>query len=143
MLLIIKTKRFVKNHSHESKYAEAETTIIKRKKSSTRLLAEQIKTSRSIIHRLTKGNLSCKAYRKQVAPNFTNKHKIKRKSFDIWIRKKIKQSMRRKILFRDETFFHLTDTINEQNDRICAATREEANDLGSVHCETQFSPGAM
>ena len=49
--------------------------------------------------------------------------------------------MTRKILFSDEKYFHVNDTFSKQNDRIYAATRKEADDIGSVRRETQFSSG--
>ncbi len=37
----------------------------------------------------------------------------------------------------------MNDTFNKQNDWIYAVTHEEADDIGGVHRETQFSPGVM
>jgi hypothetical protein len=41
---------------------------------------------------MSKDDLGYKAYKKRVAPKLVNEHKIKKKSFGIWVRKNIRKA---------------------------------------------------
>ncbi|CAF4345681.1 unnamed protein product [Didymodactylos carnosus] len=131
---VIRTKAFIQ---------KVKQRLSKRKRSSIRLLAKEMKTSFGTIHRTIKDDLSYKAYKMRVVPKLADEHKSKRKSFGICVRKNITKSMSKKILFSDEKYFRVNNTFNTQNDRMYAATRKEADDIGGIHRETQFSPGIM
>ncbi|CAM4785876.1 unnamed protein product [Rotaria magnacalcarata] len=93
-------------------------------------LAKKLNASRSTIRRIIKDDLGYKAYVKRVAPKLTKKHKIKRKYFELWARKNIRKSMTKQILFSDEKRIDLDGIYNRQNERIYAATRDEADEKG-------------
>ena len=116
--------------------------IIKQK-SSVRRLAKELKTSHGTIHRIIKEDLDYKAYKKRVSPKMIDEHCSKRRALDTWVRKNMTKSGSEKTLFSDEKHFHVNPPLNKQNERIYAATREEAGDAGGVYRKTQFSPGAM
>ncbi|CAF3959237.1 unnamed protein product, partial [Rotaria magnacalcarata] len=102
-------------------------------RSKARSLAKKLNVSRSTVRRIIKDDLGYKAFVKRVAPKLTEKQKIKRKSFGLWVRKNIRKSMTAQILFSDEKRFDLDGMYNRQNERIYAATRDEADEKGAVH----------
>ncbi|CAM4789569.1 unnamed protein product [Rotaria magnacalcarata] len=51
--------------------------------------------------------------------------------------------MTAQILFSDEKRFDLDGMYNRQNERIYAATRDEADEKGAVHRKTKFPTGVM
>ncbi|CAF4156370.1 unnamed protein product, partial [Rotaria magnacalcarata] len=51
--------------------------------------------------------------------------------------------MTAQILFSDEKRFDLDGMHNRQNERIYAATRDEADEKGAVHRKTKFPTGVM
>ncbi|CAF3410536.1 unnamed protein product [Rotaria sp. Silwood2] len=102
-----------------------------------------MKTSRGTIRRIIKGDLGYESYKVRVAPKVTDQHKAKRRSFGTWISKNITKSMTKKKLFADEKYFRINGIVKKQNDRIYAATRDEADDKGSIHHTMQFSSGVM
>ncbi|CAM4782320.1 unnamed protein product [Rotaria magnacalcarata] len=110
---------------------------------SARSLAKKLNVSRSTVRRIIKDDLGYKAFVKRVAPKLTEKQKIKRKSFGLWVRKNIRKSMTAQILFSDEKRFDLDGMYNRQNERIYAATRDEADEKGAVHRKTKFPTGVM
>jgi transposase len=110
---------------------------------SARLLSKKLKVSRTTIRRVIKEDLGLKSYVKRVAPKLTDQHKMKRRSFGIWVRKNIRKSMTKKILFSDEKRFDIDGMYNRQNERIYAATREQADAKGGVYRKTKFPAGVM
>ncbi|CAF1264639.1 unnamed protein product [Didymodactylos carnosus] len=81
--------------------------LSRKKKASSRILAKEMKVSHTTMRRIIKEDLGLKPYVKRVAPKLTEQHKIKRRSFGIWVRKNIRQSMKEKILFSDEKYFDI------------------------------------
>ncbi|CAF3893753.1 unnamed protein product [Rotaria magnacalcarata] len=107
------------------------------------LPSKKLNVSRSTVRRIIKDDLGYKAFVKRVAPKLTEKQKIKRKSFGLWVRKNIRKSMTAQILFSDEKRFDLDGMYNRQNERIYAATHDEADEKGAVHRKTKFPTGVM
>ena len=99
--------------------------------------------SHTTMRRVIKEYLGLKPYVKRISPRLTEQHKIKRKSFGFWIRKNVRKSMTEKILFSDEKYFDIDGIYNKQNDRIYAATREEADNKGGIHRKTQHLAQTM
>ncbi|CAF0800872.1 unnamed protein product [Adineta steineri] len=110
---------------------------------STRALAKYHNCSKSTILRLLHSDLGYKAYVKRVAPKLTDTQREKRLSFAIYIRKKVRKSFSRKILFSDEKRFNIDGLYNKQNDRVWAPSREEATANGGIYCKSKFPQGVM
>lgn len=102
-----------------------------------------MKVSRTTIRRIIKEDLGYKSYVKRVAPRLTDEQKMKRRSFGIWVRKNIRKRMTKQILFSDEKRFDINGMYNRQNERVYAASREEADKKGGVHRTTKFPAGVM
>lgn len=117
--------------------------LSRKKLVSARNLAKTMQVSRSTIRRIIKDDLGYKAYVKRVAPKLTDRQKSKRKSFGIWVQKNIRKSMTKKILFSDEKRFDLNGMYNRQNERVYAATRDQADEKGGIHRQTKFAAGVM
>ena len=84
-----------------------------------------------------KDNLGYKSYIK-----LTDVQKQKIFSREIWVRKNIRKSLSRKILFSDETRFDLDGLYNGQNDRVWASDHEQAGANDGIHRKTKFPQGA-
>lgn len=81
--------------------------LSRKRRVSPRILANETKVSRTTICRVVKEDLGLKPYVKRITPKLKEQHKIKRKSFGLWVRKNIRKSMAEKILFSDEKYFDL------------------------------------
>ena len=95
------------------------------------------------MRRVLKEDLGLKPYVKQISPKLTEQHKIKRKSFGFLVRKNVRNSMTEKNLFSDEKYFDIDGIYNKQDDRIYAATHEEADKKGGIHRKTQHPAQTM
>ena len=108
---------------------------------SARKLAKSFNVSRTTMRRMIKDGLGFKSYIKRIAPKLTDTQKSKRYSFGIWVRKNIRKSTERKILFSDEKRFDIDDVYNRQNDRIYAPSHQEADINGGVHGKSKYPQG--
>ncbi|CAF3653255.1 unnamed protein product [Rotaria socialis] len=61
----------------------------------------------------------------------------------LWARKNIGKSMTKQILFSDEKRIDFGGIYNRQNEKIYAATRDEADEKGAVHHKAKFPAGVM
>ena len=93
-------------------------------KKSTRKLAKLYNASKSTMHRIIKDDLGYNSYIRRIAPKRTHVQKQKRFSFKIWVRKNIRKSLSRKILFSNEKRFDLDGLYNRKNDRMWTLDRE-------------------
>ena len=109
----------------------------------TRILAKEMKVSHTTMGQMIKEDPGLKPSIKRISPRFAEQHKIKRNSFGFWVRINTRKSMMEKILFADEKYFDIDDIYNRQNDRIYAATREEADNKGGIHRKTQHPAQTM
>ncbi|CAF4936301.1 unnamed protein product [Rotaria socialis] len=87
--------------------------------------SKKLNVSRSTIRPIIKDDLGYKAYVK------------------LWARKNIGKSMTKQILFSDEKRIDFGGIYNRQNEKIYAATRDEADEKGAVHHKAKFPAGVM
>ena len=106
-------------------HTKAAIQKIKRKsKSSKRIfwrkLVFEMDMSFSSAYRILRKDLKMKPYKKAVEPLLKNEHKVQRKKFGNWARKKFRKADTMRILFSDEKMFDLDGIYNSENDRIWA-----------------------
>lgn len=114
-----------------------------KKKKSTRRLAKQFLISRRSMQRLIRFDIGWKSYVKRLTPKLTPQQKLKRMVFGRWVRKHVRKSMTKDILFSDEKRFDIDGIYNKQNDRIWAPNRLQADINGGTHQKTKFPTGVM
>ncbi|CAF1514216.1 unnamed protein product [Rotaria sordida] len=112
-------------------------------KVSTRKLAFALGMSRRSAQRILQDDLGCQPYKRLIEPALTEEHKEKRKKFANWIRTNFRKQETLKILFSDEKMFDIDGIYNTQNDRIWAASRDEADKQGGVHQKKKFPQKVM
>ena len=95
------------------------------------------------MQRIIRDDLGLRSYVKRVAPKLTDEQKKKRYSFGIWVRKHIRNSDPRTVLFSDEKRLDLDGVYNRQNDRIWASSREQADVSGGTHRKRKFPQCVM
>ena len=113
----------------------------KGKKISERILARELKTSKTSIRRLLREDLSYRPYKIIKQRALTNEQKINRKRFAKWVQNNFRKDDIRKWLFSDEKVFDIDAVYNSQNDRIWAPSRAEANKQGGRRRNVNFQPG--
>lgn len=112
-------------------------------KVSTRKLALDLGMSRRSAQRILQNDLGCRSYKCLIEPALTEEHKEKRKKFANWIRTSFRKQETLKILFSDEKMFDIDGVYNSQNDRIWAASRDEADKKGGIHQKKKFPQKVM
>ena len=110
---------------------------------SARKLAKSFNVSRTTMRRVIKNDMGFRSYVKRIASKLTDTQKSKRYSSGIWIRKNIRKSNARKILFSDEKRIDIDGVYNRQNDRIYAPSRQEVDNNGGVHGKSKYLQGVM
>jgi len=110
---------------------------------SVRRLAKDYSISKSCAHRILKDDLKLYAYKMRIEPKLTEEHKNKRKKFVNWVRHNFRKEDTRRILFSDEKIFDLDGMYNSQNQRIWAASRDEADEKGGIKVEQKFPQKVM
>ena len=113
-----------------------------KKRVSIRKLAKEMNISRRSIQRILREDLGCKPYKKTKQPKLTNLQKNKRVKFANWVLNNYSKDDTKKCLFTDEKYFDLDGIYNSQNDRVWAASREEADRKGGFHQKTKH-PGKV
>ncbi|CAF2089292.1 unnamed protein product, partial [Rotaria magnacalcarata] len=113
------------------------------KRVSTRRLAAEMNISKSSIHRILRKDLDCFPYKKIKQPKLTDVQKKKRVKFENWVLNNYTKSDIARWLFSDEKYFDLNGIYNNQNDRIWAISREEANKRGTIYETTKFPVKVM
>ncbi len=109
---------------------------------SGRKVARQLGISQSSLARITRQDLGLHAYRITIEPKLTDVQKQARVTFAYWVRRTLRKADIRKILFSDEKYFGVDGIYNRQNDRVYAASREEADEAGAIHRKTKY-PGQI
>jgi len=112
-------------------------------KVSTRKLALDLVMSQRSAQRILKDDLDCRSYKCLIELALTEEHKEKRKKFANWIRTNFRKQETLKILFSDEKMFDIDGVYNTQNDRIWAASRDEADEKGGIHQKKKFPQKVM
>jgi len=111
----------------------------KRKKPvSIRKLGRETTTPKSTVHRVLKEDLKVKAFKKRKVPKLTPEQKTKRVHFARWVLRTLLSNERKRVVFSDEKYFDLDGMYNAQNDRVWAATREEADKQGGQFRKSKF-----
>ena len=110
---------------------------------SVRRLAKSFGISRQTMHRIVKDDLHLHAYRITTQPKLTDEHKKRRVFFAYWVRKSLRKTDDSKILFTDEKYFSLEGIFNRQNERVYAASRQEADAQGGIHEKTKYPKRIM
>ncbi|CAF5183041.1 unnamed protein product, partial [Rotaria magnacalcarata] len=113
------------------------------KRVSTRRLAAEMNISKSSIHRILRKDLGCFPYKKIKQPKLTDVQKKKRVKFANWVLNSYTKGDITRWLFSDEKYFDLNGTYHNQNDRIWAISREEADKRGAIYETTKFSVKVM
>ncbi|CAF2148691.1 unnamed protein product, partial [Rotaria magnacalcarata] len=113
------------------------------KRVSTRRLAAKMNISKSSIHRILRKDLGCFPYKKIKQPKLTDVQKKKRVKFANWVLNNFTKSDITRWLFSDEKYFDLNGVYNNQNDRIWAISREEADKRGAIYETTKFPVKVM
>jgi len=116
----------------------------KRKKPvSIRKLGRETTTPKSTVHRVLKEDLKVKAFKKRKVPKLTPEQKTKRVHFARWVLRTLLSNERKRVVFSDEKYFDLDGMYNAQNDRVWAATREEADKQGGQFRKSKFPVKVM
>ena len=131
---IIRTKQMIQ---------KAKNRLKRKKKVSSRILAHELRISRTSVRRILKDDLQYHAYKVRVVPLLKDEHKAKRKRFSNWMRTYFKKETTMKILFSDENMFDIDGVYNLQNDRIWAVNRHEADKAAGRKQKRKFSEKVM
>ena len=117
---------------------------LKRKpRQSARKLAKRLDISERSMNRIIKDDLHLHAYHVTIEPKLSDLHKKQRLSFAYWVRKNLRIEDHRKILFSDEKYFSMDGIYNRQNDRVYAASRDEADEHGGTMQRSKFPKHIM
>jgi transposase len=103
-----------------------------RKRKSGRQLAREEGCSQDTVREIIGNDLGLKAYKKIRVPALTEAHVAQRLSFSHWIKNNFTHEKCRLILFSDEKIFNEDGSLNRQNDRVYAKSRQEANQNGGL-----------
>ena len=122
---------------------KVKSRLNKKKRVSTRKLASDINISRTSIRRILREDLGYKPYKKIKQPKLNNLQKNKRVKFANWVLNNYSKDDTKKWLFTDEKFFDLDGIHNSQNDRVWAASREEADRKGGFREKTKYPKKVM
>ena len=95
-------------------------------------LAKNYGISKSSAHRMLTEDLELYAYKVTIEPKLTEEHKNKRKKFVNCIGNNFRKEDTIRILFSDEKLFDRDGIYNFQNQRIWAASRDEADKQGGI-----------
>jgi hypothetical protein len=106
--------------------------MMQQKTVSTRKLGLELGMSRMSAHRILQDDLGCRPYKYLIEPALFEEHKEKRKKFAKWIRTNFRKQETLKILFSVEKMFDIDGVYNTQNDRIWAASCNEADEKGGT-----------
>ena len=123
--------------------SKAKRRVAQKKQVSTRRLADELEVSRTSAQRILREDLGYFPYKKIKQPKLTDLQKRKRVKFANWVLNNYTKEHTKKWLFTDEKYFDLDGVYNVQNDRIWAASREEADEQGGVHEKTKFPVKVM
>ncbi|CAF1504295.1 unnamed protein product [Adineta ricciae] len=115
----------------------------KKKTVSARDLAKDYGISKSSAHRILTEDLGLYAYKVQIEPKLTDEQKKKRKKFVNWIDNNFRKVDTMRILFSDEKLFDLDGIYNSQNQRIWAASRDEADEKGGIKMGQKYPQKVM
>ncbi|CAF1212118.1 unnamed protein product [Rotaria magnacalcarata] len=112
------------------------------KRVSTRRSAAEMNISKSSIHRILRKDLGCFPDKKIKQPKLTmfEKRTVK---FSNWVLNNYTKSDITRWLFSDEKYFDLNGIYNNQNDRIWAISRKEADKRGAIYETTKFPVKVM
>ena len=122
---------------------KAKLRLAQKKRASTRKLAAEMCISRTSTQRILRKDLGYFPYKKIKQPKLTDLQKKKRVKFRNWVLNHYTKDDTRRWLFSDEKFFDLDGVYNSQNDRVWAASREEADEKGGLHEKTKFPQKVM
>ena len=122
---------------------KAKLRLAQKKRASTRKLAAEMCISRTSTQRILRKDLGYFPYKKIKQPKLTDLQKKKRVKFANWVLNHYIKDDTRRWLFSDEKFFDLDGVYNSQNDRVWAASREEADEKGGLHEKTKFPQKVM
>lgn len=128
--------RKFRNKTFIAKIKRNLTMNVKRK--SAREIAKDNNCSRRTIARIIAEDLNLKPYKKIPSPDLNEAHISKRYTFCCWVRKNYNHERCQSILFSDEKMFDANGQINRQNDRIYAASRDDANSDMGLHPMKKF-----
>ncbi|CAF3942807.1 unnamed protein product, partial [Rotaria magnacalcarata] len=110
---------------------------------SVRSLAKDCSISKSSSHRILKEDMKLYPYKMRIEPKLTEEHKNKRKKFVNWVGHNFRKEDTMRILFSDEKIFDLDGMYNSQNQRIWAASRDEADEKGGIKVKQKFPQKVM
>ncbi|CAF2886452.1 unnamed protein product [Rotaria sp. Silwood2] len=110
----------------------------RKKMVTTRRLAKKYGISKSSAHRILTEDLELYAHKMTIKPKVTEVQKNKRKKFVNWIGNNFRKEDTMRILFSDEKMFDLDDIYNSRNQRIWAASRDEADEQGGTKMRQKF-----
>jgi hypothetical protein len=110
---------------------------------SVRRLAKEYGIFKSSAHRILVDDLKPHAYKMTIEPKLTEEHKNKRKKFVNLVGNNFRKEDTMPILFSDEKIFDLDGMFNSQNQRIWAASRDEADEKGGIKMKQKFPQKAM
>jgi AraC-like DNA-binding protein len=117
---------------------------VKQKKPfSARKLARDFHMSDRSVRRILKDDLHIRPYKVVIEPRLTGVHKAKRLAFANWVRHTFGKEETLRILFSDEKLFDIDGIYNSQNDRVWAASRSEADNMGGIKQRGKFSTKVM
>ena len=130
----VRTKKAIENVKKQLK--------LKKSQKSTRFISKKLNISRTSVHRILKDDLNLKPFVVRKTTALTDIHKKKRVAFANWVRKNIRKSDSRRILFSDEKRFTVNGVYNRQNHRIWAPTRSIADSM-KTHLKRKFPKSVM
>ncbi|CAF1280271.1 unnamed protein product [Rotaria sp. Silwood1] len=126
---IVRTKHLMNKVKHRFNY---------KRRRSARQLAKSLGISKGIIGRIIREDLHLHAYHVTTQPNLKDDYKQPRISFAYCVNKSLRKKDRGQILFTDEKYFGLDGILNRQNDRVYAASRQEADEHGGTRPVSKF-----
>jgi hypothetical protein len=130
----VRTKAAIQKVKHRLK---------RKRKVSQRILAKEMKMSKTSAHRIIVDDLHYRPYKIIQEPALTDDQKQKRKQFAHWVKNNFNKNDISKWLFSDEKMFDIDGVYNSQNDRIWAATRADADARGGVKKKRKFPTKVM
>lgn len=110
---------------------------------SARRLAREFQMSDRSARRILEDDLHLRPYKVLIEPRLTDLQKAKRLAFANWVRHNFRKEETLRILFSDEKLFDIGGIYNSQNNRVWAANRSEANDMGGTKQRRKFPTKVM
>ncbi|CAM4779555.1 unnamed protein product [Rotaria magnacalcarata] len=110
---------------------------------SVRSLAKDCSISKSSSHRVLKEDMKLYPYKMRIEPKLTEEYKNKRKKIVNCVGHNFRKEDTMRILFSDEKIFDLDGMYDSQNQRIWAASRDEADEKGSIKVKQKFPQKVM